>query len=286
MKPAVIGFKKEAALVRGVAKALGVKPQLVEPKQYRAGEWAVFAPAEIRERVVVAGNVWEDPTQVFQLALLLKAVKTAGAKKVFLIAPWMAYGRQDKSIRPGETPASQVVADLLLSTGVNKIVTLDVHSPIFADFFKGKLISVQPIEAAVAFARGLKVTAVAAPDRGAQGRAKVVAEKLRAPFIQIEKRRLSPARVISHLASGNPKGQRVLFIDDIVDSGGTLIQAARMLKQKGAVSVHAYLSHAVDIKKFARNAKKYGIVSAKAAFDHKTRRFFIPLRLLVLKNYH
>ena len=283
MKTTVIGFQAEAALVRGVAKALGVKPQFFEPKQYRAGEWAVFSPAEIAERVVVAGNIWEDPKQVFQLALLLKAVQTAGAKKVFLIAPWIAYGRQDRPASRGESPAGQVIAEFLLSTGVDKIVTLDAHSIRFQNFFKGRLVSVQSVEAAVSSARNLRITAVATPDRGARSRAKLVADKLRVPFIQIDKRRIGSGKVISHLVSGNPKGQRVLLIDDIVDSGKTLIKAAEILKQKGAVSVHAYLSHAVDINKFGRNAKKYGIDFIQAAFDHRTRRLSIAIKSLVTR---
>ncbi|MBU2509116.1 ribose-phosphate diphosphokinase [Patescibacteria group bacterium] len=285
MKFTVIGLKHEAALVRGIAKELGVNPQLVTPKKYKAGEWAVFSPADIKERVVVAGNVWEDPIETFQLSLLLKAVHVAGAKDGTLIAPWFAYGRQDRSVKKGEAPAGRVIADLILSTEVNKVVTLDAHSKRFQDFFKGKMVNILPTDYAAEFARRKNITAVAAPDMGARDRARLLSGKLRSPFIQIKKDRLGPGKVVSRIASGKPKGEDVLLVDDIADTGDTLFKAAAALKDGGARSVSAYLSHTTDLKKFRAQAKKHGITHVEAAFDHKSRKFSVPFKLLVSKGF-
>lgn len=279
----VIGFRDEAGLVRGAAKLYGATPQFVRSKRYRAGEWTVFSPARVGRETIVVGNAWEDPRRLFRLTLLLHAVKEAGAKRVTLIAPWIAYGRQDRPTKKGETAAGEVIADMLIATGADRIVTLDAHSPRFASFFRGRLVSVHPTDAIAAEARRAKVTAIAAPDLGAKDRARLVAKKLRIPVIVVAKRRLGPGRVESRLVSGKPAGHRVLLVDDIVDTGGTLFEAAKVLKKNGATAVIAYVSHAVDIAAASRHGKKRGLAWIKAAFDHATGKFAIPYAVFFVK---
>jgi len=280
----VIGFREEAPFVRGIAKLYGTEPQFVRSKTYRAGEWTVFTPARVGRKTVVVGNAWEDPRRMFQLALLLHAVREAGAKHVTLVAPWIAYGRQDRPAKRGDTAAGEVMANLLVSTKVDRILTLDAHSPLFRSFFLGRLVSIHPTDAIVVEAKRAKITAVAAPDLGAKDRARLVAKKLHVPVIVVAKRRLGPGRVESRLQSGKPKGHRILLVDDIVDSGGTLFEAAKVLKKNGAKSVMAYVSHAVDLATAARNGKKHGLTWVKAAFDHRTGKFSIPYGVFPTKR--
>lgn len=272
----VLGFRDEAHLVRGIAKYVGVQPQFIRPKRYRAGEWTVFSPAYVGREAIVVGNAWEDPRRAFRLALLLHAVKEAGAKRVTLIAPWIAYGRQDRPAKKGDTAAGDVMANLLLSSGTDHVVTLDAHSPAFAAFFRGRLTSAYPLDAIAAEAKRAKITAVAAPDLGAKTRARLVAKRLHVPVIVVGKTRLGPGRVESRLVSGKPAGHRVLLVDDIADTGGTLREAAKILKKNGAKSVMAYVSHAVDAAAASRRGKKHGLTWVKAAFDHATGALTIP----------
>jgi ribose-phosphate pyrophosphokinase len=258
MKLSVIGFKDEATLVRGVAKVLKVNPQFVTVKKYHAGEWTVFNRAKIGRRTIVVGSVWEDPAKIFRLTLLLHAVKEAGAKKVVLLAPWIAYGRQDRPAKPGETAAGEVVAQTLLANGVDEIVTLDAHGDRFKKFFRGKLVNIYPVATVVEHAKKLKATAIAAPDKGAVGRAQLVAKKLRVSVIVVEKRRIGPGRVKSKLLSGKPKGKRILIVDDMADSGGTLKEAKKILLKNGALSVNFFVTHAIN-------------GSIDSAFDHRTK---------------
>ncbi|MBI4138575.1 ribose-phosphate pyrophosphokinase [Candidatus Uhrbacteria bacterium] len=279
MKPSIIGLSNDARLVRGTARVFGAAAQIVRPKKYAAGEWTVFTPARIGTDVIVVGNVWEDPVKNFQLFLLIHAAQEAGARNVSLIAPWIAYGRQDRPAHPGEIAAGHVIADLLLATGVRRIVTLDTHSHRFETFFRDRLDNIRPTNAIVRFARSRRITAIAAPDHGAADRAQEVARKLRLPLVQVGKKRLGPGRVTSHLVSGDPNGARVLLVDDMADTGDTLLNAAAVLRKAGAVSVHAYVSHAFDLARLRKTMKRGGLASLNAAFDHATGVLMVPYAL-------
>lgn len=271
----IFGLHSEASFVRAFAKSVGASPRLVTPKRYGAGEWTVHAPADIGREAIVVGNAWEEPQSIFLLSLLVHAVKDAGAKRVKLIAPWIAYGRQDRAARPGEVAAAEVAAGLLLSSGATRIVTLDAHSPTFIRFFHGRLTNILPIEDIVRIAKEKKITAVAAPDYGALQRAKQIAKKLNVPFIQVSKKRIAPGSIEESLASGNPDGKNVLLVDDMADSGKTLFAASCVLRANGAFSVSAFVSHAIDLSRLSKQAKKNGFAWVKAGFDHRTRRMFV-----------
>lgn len=277
----VIGFKDEAELVRGVAKEFGVAPQFAVTKKYRAGERTVLIPARIGKKTVVAANAWEDPRQIFNLLLLLNAEVEAGAKEVILLAPWIAYGRQDRAAKPGETSAGEMIAGALLSTGMDKAITLDAHSPRFRDFFKGRLQNIRATDEAAAYAAKCKINAVAAADLGARERAWEVSKRLKLPLLQITKKRLKSGNVKSGLLKGDAKNKRVLIIDDIADSGETLFKAAEILKRKGAAYVAAFVSHSVCLARLKKDGRKRGLNNIFTVFDHATRKLNAPFSLFV-----
>ncbi len=281
MKPTVIGLSNESKLVRGIAGALKASPTIVKAKKYAAGEWTVFTPANVSSHAIVVGNVWEDPVKNFQLFLLLHAVREAGAKNVTLIAPWIAYGRQDRSVHPGEMSAGHVIADTILATGVDEIVTLDAHSSRFIKFFRGRLTNLVPTAEIVRVGRSHRIDAVASPDRGASERARSIARKLRRPFIEIGKTRLGPGRVVSRLISGVASKKRVLLVDDMADSGTTLFNAAEVLRSAGATSVGAYVSHAIDLASLRKKSSRGGLDFLEAAFDHRAGKLSVPFSFFV-----
>jgi len=254
-------------LVRKVAHRLKSRVFLVQAGKYQAGELKVTGPAKASKHVVVAADVWEDPDSLFRVLLISHELHHAGAKRVDLVAPWIAYGRQDRATRPGEEPAGLMVGRLL-SVMYDKIVTLDAHSQAFMDSFKGKLVNVVPW---MTLKPQGKVDLIAAPDRGAAWRASYAADALGVPFMVIEKKRIGGA-VRSKLAPGTKvKGARVLLVDDMADSGGTLKAAARELKKAGAFSISALVTHAFDLKRLQRLMRPE-IKKVDAFFDHKPRK--------------
>jgi ribose-phosphate pyrophosphokinase len=265
-KLVVIGFKDEAALVRSAARKLRARSVFAVESKFRAGEISVSESAGRARRVIVVSNVTEAPSSLFRILLLASAARTAGAQRVELLAPWIAYGRQDRPTATGEAPAGIILAKLL-SHSFDRIVTLDAHSDAFMRAFRGRLVDVlQPMPSKRSF------DLVVAPDRGAKTRAAHMAKLLRVPCIVIDKRR-DGEKITSRLAVRERliKDVRVLLVDDIADSGGTLEAAACVLKTAGARSVSALLTHTVDLRALNKRLRP-NVSDVSSFFDHATNK--------------
>lgn len=285
----LIAFRHRPTLAKALAKKLKLKISWAELEHYAAGELKVMAPKKVARRVVVIADVEEDSTSLVSLLFLATALRSAGAKQVTLMAPWIAYGRQDRVDRPGQAPAGLVVARAL-SQSFDRIVTLDAHSPAFIKAFGGKLIDVIPTQNPPLFPpkayppmeeKGGRGDIIVAPDRGATARAKRLAQALGLPWIVIEKHRGIKGVQSKIKRSDMPKVKRanVLMVDDMADSGGTLISAAKVLRQAGAKQVEAYVTHALDMPKL-KSALKGSVSRVWTAYDHKSSK----LSLLVLSG--
>lgn len=258
----LVGFKDEAELVKRVAAKLKIRPQFADEGVYRAGEHWVKGPAKPRRRVLVVANVRESPDSIFRLHLLSFALRHAGARRVGLLAPWIAYGRQDRPSKPGDAPAGSAIGEIC-EDAFDKIVTLDAHSPTFIGSFDGKLVNVTPWPELTAGGFDL----VAAPDRGATERASLAADAMGVPFIVIEKTRVGKKVAAKTQAGTSVKGARILLVDDMADSGGTLVAAAKALKKAGASKVAASVTHAIDLKRLKSILAAESLV-VTAFFDH------------------
>lgn len=263
-----IGFKDEKRLVEAVAKAHGEKPFFAEVGFYRAGEMRVSSPAKASAKVSVVSDINEDPSSLFRVLLLAEALRRAGVKKLTLVAPWIAYGRQDRVTKKGESPAGLVVARSLASA-FDRIVTLDAHSPEFMKFFGGKLKNVLPLARVLPPAfRDMDV--VVAPDQGAIGRARALATSLGVGYAVVRKNRLANG-VKSFMAKADEnkvQDKRILLVDDMTDSGATLAAAADVCRKAGAVSVKAAVTHAMDLDGLKRQqSKKFD--GLFAGYDHQ-----------------
>jgi len=261
-KLSVVGFRDEAPLVRRAAKLLGAKPSFVRQGRYRAGEMKLVGPAKPAREAVVAACVGESPESLLRVLSLAHELRHAGAGRLTLLAPWIAYGRQDRATHPGEEPMGLMVGKLL-SSMFDRIVTLDAHSPAFVGSFKGKLVDVLPWMAMQASGIDL----VAAPDHGAIERASLAADALGVPFIVVEKKR-SGKKTTAKLQPGTRvKGAHILLVDDMADSGGTLKAAARGLKRAGVASVRAVVSHAFSLA-LLRERLAADVAEVSAHYDH------------------
>jgi ribose-phosphate pyrophosphokinase len=240
----IAAFEHQEVLARALARELGARFVTLTIKTYPAGERVVCASSKVTKRTMLVSDVEADGEGIWRLRLATDALRRSGARTVILFAPWMAYGRQD---RPAAVRESVGGIDLgeALHLLFNKIVTIDVHSKLFASSFHGRLTSVFPAKYIAAAYKGKGITAVAAPDLGARKRARKVARKLKVPFIQCVKKRSRPGAggVRMCMIKGDVKDHRVLLVDDLVDSGSTLKEASVTLKSQGAKSVGAYVSH-------------------------------------------
>lgn len=278
----IAGFEGRDAFARALARELGATYASLAVSTYRAGERVVrVSPLgsargrlRVSKRCLLVADLEADGESMWRVLLAADALHRAGATNVSLLAPWMAYGRQDRPAKTRESTGGAALGSVL-SRVFRRIYTLDAHSRLFRRHFGNRLKSLSARDLAVSVASrrgGATPTAIAAPDRGAEKRAKAVARKLRLPFIRCEKVRARPGMggVRSRVSSGDPKGQRVLLVDDMVDSGGTLAETAKALRRRGARSVGAIVTHAA-LPAAVPSAKSLGLVYLKVLYRRDRR---------------
>ena len=279
----LVAFKHRPTLAKALAKKLKLKISWAELGSYAAGELKVIAPQKVAKQVIIAADVEENPASLVSLLFLGAALRSCGAKRVTLVAPWIAYGRQDRVDKPGQAPAGLVMARVL-SQSFDRIVTLDAHSPAFIKAFGNKLINITLTTTSL-LKEGREVfkniNLVAAPDRGATERAKRFARVLGVPWVVIEKHRGNKGvkSKINKSDLSKVKSAKVLLVDDMADSGGTLVSAAKVLRQARAKQVEAYVTHVLDMSRL-KTALKGRVSPVRTAYDHKSYK----LSLLILSD--
>ncbi len=184
---------------------------------------------------------------IMELLIMIDALKRASAKSINVVIPYYGYARQDRKARAREPITAKLVANLLETAGVTRVLTMDLHAPQIQGFFDipvDQLLGV-PILSRYYENKGLEDIVVVAPDHGGVGRARKMAKHLNAPIAFIDKRRPRPnvAEVMNIV--GNIQGKNAIIIDDLIDTAGTITLAANALVEKGAKAVYACCTHAV-----------------------------------------
>lgn len=249
-----MGFKifsgnSNTSLASEIAQKLGQSLSKVEIVRFADSECRVRIEEEVEEEVVFIIQSLSNPVDenLMELLLLGDAVKRGEAKKVIAVLPYHGYARQDRVHRPGECLSSAVVTKLIESVGFDKIITVELHSDAILGFFKIPLIHLSGLSLFKdEIANKKQDFVIISPDAGAVKRAQGFAEDLDVPLALIEKKRdlNQPHKIISMKVVGDVKDKIAFIVDDVIVSGGTLVNAAYLLKQKGAKQVFAAATHA------------------------------------------
>ena len=197
---------------------------------------------------VIQSTSYPANDNLMELLLILDALRRSSAKRVTAVIPYFGYARQDRKSGPRTPISAKLVANLITHAGADRVLTLDLHAGQIQGFFD---IPVDNLYAAPLFARDLKdrygkdLPLVVSPDVGGVTRARHLATRINSDLAIIDKRRERAG--ISEVMNviGDVAGRDCVLIDDIVDSGGTLINAAKALIQRGATSVEVYVTHGV-----------------------------------------
>ncbi len=186
-------------------------------------------------------------SNLIELFLMIDAFTRASAKRITAVLPYFGYARQDRKDRPRVPISSKVVADLLVASGTDRLLTMDLHTPQIQGFFS---IPVDHLFAAPVLVEhfqklNLPNLTVVSPDAGGVERARAFAKRLNAELAIMNKRRIEAnvAQVMNVI--GDVKGQTCLIVDDIIDTAGTLVKAAEALLKDGATKVYACCTHPV-----------------------------------------
>ncbi len=237
------------ALAEEIASHLGVQLATMRVDRFRDGEITVAIEESVRGADVFVIQPTCPPVNenLMELLIIIDAMRRASAKTVTAVIPYYGYARQDRKTKARDPITAKLVANLLVTAGCDRVVTIDLHAGQIQGFFD---IPVDPLHAMPILARhferlGLVAPVVVSPDIGGVARARAMAQKLHADLAIIDKRR--PAPNVSEMMNiiGDVRGRSVVLVDDIIDTGGTIAQAAEAVRKAGAEGVYAACTHAV-----------------------------------------
>ena len=238
------------ALAREVAQHLGIPLGAADVSRFSDGEVTVEIKQNVRARDVFVIQPTCAPTNdnLMELLIMVDALRRASAERITAVIPYYGYARQDRRPRSSRVPISaKVVANLLQTMGVSSVLTMDLHADQIQGFFN---IPVDNIYASPVLLRDLRQQdyhdlMVVSPDVGGVVRARALAKQLHCDLAIIDKRR--PKANVSEVMNviGDIEGRNCIVMDDMIDTAGTLVKAAEVLKERGAKSVHAYCTHPI-----------------------------------------
>lgn len=235
-------------LAEKIAKSYGKELGAVTISRFSDGEQSVSYDESIRGcDVYIIQSTFPSADNLMELLLLVDAAKRASAKSVTAVIPYFGYARQDRKDKPRVPIAAKLVANILQASGVNRLMTCDLHAGQIQGFFD---IPVDHLDGAAIFIPELRqinkdTLLIASPDVGGVKRARDFAKFLHVDLVVCDKYRKRANEVASMQLIGDVEGADVVLIDDLIDTGGTITKAAQIILEKGAKSVRAVCTHGI-----------------------------------------
>ncbi|MGC8586985.1 MAG: ribose-phosphate diphosphokinase [Candidatus Micrarchaeia archaeon] len=244
----VLGCTAGTGLAEGVARELGSRYASVDYRIFPDGESYLKVPSEVKGDDVLIVQSMNSPQdkRFFEMLEAIDGANNAGAAHVYALIPYLAYARQDKSFAEGEPISAKIVLDHLRYAGVEKLAVVNPHKSKELDYFRGSTLSIDAMPYVASRAiEEIENPFILAPDNGAAEMAKGVAEAHSLDWGTIDKERSRSDGSIKIKEAPNMalKGRNVLIIDDMISSGGTVIQAAKFAFGAGAASVRVAAIH-------------------------------------------
>ncbi len=235
-------------LAQKIADELKIELGKSSVTEFSDGEFQPCYDESVRGSMVFIVQSTNPPADnLFELLLMIDAAKRASAYKVIAVIPYYGFARQDRKDRPRVSIGSKLSADLLSAAGVDRIITMDLHADQIQAFFD---VPVDHLFGSAIFAPYIEKLrldnlTISAPDMGGSKRANAYARHLQSEMVLCYKLRKKPNVVEEMSIIGEVEGRNVIIIDDMVDTAGTLVLAAKMMMERGAKSIRAFATHPV-----------------------------------------
>ena len=232
--------------------AQNLKLKLINSNIKRFADGEIYA--EINENIrgnsifVIQSISTPANDNLMELLICIDALRRSSAKNITAVIPYFGYARQDRKVVPRTAISAKLVSNLITNAGAHRIVTVDLHAGQIQGFFD---IPVDNLFSTPIFSKHIKKNIsnknliCVAPDVGGVERARALGKKLNVGLAIVDKRRPAPGKSQVMNIIGNVKGKNCLLVDDIIDTGGTIVNAAKALKEKGAKDVYVYVTHGV-----------------------------------------
>lgn len=245
---AIVAGRASTELAKKISDSLGVNVFKTVIEQFKDGEIQANYDETIRgKHVFIVQSTFTPAENIIELLMLVDAAKRASAYKIIAVIPYFGYARQDRKDKSRTSIGAKLMANLLTAAGVNRLITIDLHADQIQGFFE---FPVDHLYASSVFLQYIKsqqyeTICMVSPDTGGTKRAVSYSKRLGCDFAIGYKQRVQANEVDSLQIIGEVENKDVILIDDIIDTGGTIIRAANRIKELGAKSIIAMATHAV-----------------------------------------
>ena len=235
-------------LAEKIANSFGIPLGNVDLQRFKDGEFKPSFQESIRGyRVFIVGSTFSPSDNLMEVLLMIDAAKRASAEFIDVVIPYFGWARQERKDEPRVPIAAKLVANMLQAAGASRVVTMDLHADPIQGFFEIPVDHLYSSTIFVPYIQNLDLDklVIASPDMGGSKRAYAYSKFLKSDVVICYKQR-KKANVIGNMELiGNVEGKNVVLVDDIIDTGGTLVKAAQLMMDKGANSVRAVCTHAL-----------------------------------------
>jgi len=250
MNPSVKIFSGTGSqeLAQKIAQRFGAPIGKVNIQRFSDGEiQPVFLESVRGDYVFLVQSTFAPTDNLMEMLLMIDAAKRASAYKIIAVVPYYGYARQDRKDKPRVAIGAKLIATLLEAAGANRVITMDLHAAQIQGFFDVPVDHLDSSAIFIPYINDLKLQnlAFAAPDVGSTNRVREIASYFNAEMVICDKHRKRANEIASMVVIGDVTGKDIILVDDICDTGGTLAKAAGLLKEKGARSVRAMITHPV-----------------------------------------
>jgi ribose-phosphate pyrophosphokinase len=245
----VFSGRSNPALAERIVRYLGIPMGGVQLENFPDTEVSLKLFEDVRGRdcFVVQSTCAPVNDHLMELLIYIDCMKRASAKRITAVIPYFGYARQDRKDEGRVPITAKLVANLLTVAGANRVLTLDLHAAQIQGFFDIPVdnLSAEPVITAFFNSLDTDALTLVSPDIGNAKRARVYAERLGGELAVIDKRRTSGSEAVTYNIIGDVKGRTVLMVDDIIATAGTMVQAARLVRERGAARVIVTATHGV-----------------------------------------
>lgn len=237
-------------LAQRIAEKYGIPLGKSAVFQYADGEFQPSYEETIRGGKVFIMQSTTPPTDnIFELLMMVDAARRASADKIVAVIPYYGFARQDRKDKPHVPIASKLIANMLMAAGVDRIITMDLHADQIQGFFDIPVDHLFGSSLFMPYIRSMEIPIddilFASPDLGGSRRAGMYAKTLGNSFVMCYKHRNKPNEIGEMRLIGDVEGKHVILLDDIIDTGSTICKAANLIKENGALTVRAMITHPV-----------------------------------------
>jgi len=245
----ILAGTSNSKLCKDIAKHLKLKLVNTNIKRFADGEVYVEINENIRGNSIFVVQSTSNPANdnLMELLICIDALRRSSAKSITAVIPYFGYARQDRKVVPRTAISAKLVSNLITNAGANRILSVDLHAGQIQGFFD---IPVDNLFATPIFARHIKKIKLnnlvcVSPDVGGVERTRALSRRINSSIAIIDKRRPAPGKSEVMNIVGNVVNKNCVIVDDIIDSGGTIVNAAKALKDKGAKDIYIFITHAV-----------------------------------------